>query len=63
MCLLDNDLRSVVDEGRSSGWQWTNEGTEIKPKRGYVATTVGALLVLHLNTSASRAGEAGCVGG
>ncbi|GLC52579.1 hypothetical protein PLESTB_000645300 [Pleodorina starrii] len=34
----------------NQGWQWVNEGTVIKPKWGYVATTQGSSLVLRLGT-------------
>ncbi len=48
MCLLDDDLRSVVDEAQSRGWAYVNEGTLEKPKRGYVASTPGSRLVMRL---------------
>ena len=32
MCLIDEELRSVVSEAKSSGWAFVNEGTVEKPK-------------------------------
>ena len=32
MCLMDEELRTVAREERSSGWAFVNEGTVEKPK-------------------------------
>ena len=32
MCLMDEELRSVVNEAKSTGWTFINEGTVEKPK-------------------------------
>ncbi|GIL53666.1 hypothetical protein Vafri_9308 [Volvox africanus] len=32
------------------GWQWINEGTDTKPKWGFVSTTPGSELILRLGT-------------
>ena len=32
MCLMDEELRSIVREEKSTGWAFVNEGTAEKPK-------------------------------
>ncbi|KAG1666700.1 hypothetical protein FOA52_013612 [Chlamydomonas sp. UWO 241] len=49
MCLWQEMLRPAVVE--SDGWEFINEGTEEKPKKGYVTTTPDVPLTLCLNTS------------
>ena len=34
MCLMDEELRSIVREDESIGWAFVNEGTAEKPKVG-----------------------------
>jgi len=34
MCLIDEELRSIVREDESIGWAFVNEGTAEKPKVG-----------------------------
>ncbi|KAG1663229.1 hypothetical protein FOA52_004430 [Chlamydomonas sp. UWO 241] len=49
-CMMDDELRQIVDEGQSAGWAFVNEGTAEKPKTGYVTMTPDTRLVLVLNT-------------
>jgi lysophospholipase L1-like esterase len=49
-CMLDDELRTIVDEGQSAGWAFVNEGTAGSRKTGYVTTTPGTRLVLVLDT-------------
>jgi hypothetical protein len=55
-CMIGEELKSVVVN--STHWTWVNEGTEEKPKWGFVSDTVGAELVLLLDTRVKPAGGA-----
>lgn len=45
--MLEEQLRGVVDEGASQGWELVNEGTEVKKKIGWVRRALGT----HLSTT------------
>lgn len=47
-CVQQDLLPSVI--AKAEGFDFVNEGTEAKPKKGYVATKAGATLKLKLNT-------------
>ncbi|EFJ45735.1 hypothetical protein VOLCADRAFT_105823 [Volvox carteri f. nagariensis] len=46
VCLVGHTFTSLVTYAQ--GWSWVNEGTEEKPKWGYVATEPGSRLVVRL---------------
>ncbi|GIL48067.1 hypothetical protein Vafri_4757 [Volvox africanus] len=49
-CLVDEAFRGIAIA--TEGWQWVNEGTEAKPKWGFVSTTPGRQLILRLGETA-----------
>lgn len=51
-CLMAHMMRDLVVE-KEGPWEWRNEGTEQKPKWGYISTQPGSWLVLKINTLAS----------
>eukprot|EP00798_Chlamydomonas_sp_ICE-L_P004346 gene4346-14462_t len=44
---------------QSIGWEYINEGTEDKPKKGFVSTTPGSSLKMTIDTS--RIGDGGSI--
>ncbi|GLC42202.1 hypothetical protein PLESTM_001303100 [Pleodorina starrii] len=48
-CIAGERFRSQVLSHK--GWEWVNEGTEEKPKWGYVTTTSGSSLLVRVNTT------------
>jgi hypothetical protein len=51
VCILGEQLPASV--AHNSGFDWVNEGSATKPKWGFVSWTVGARLVLKVDTRAS----------
>lgn len=51
-CLFGAHFHSVVTE--ATGFTYLNEGTERRPKWGYVGNTTGAVLRLRINTQVSK---------
>lgn len=51
VCIIGDDFPSVVVQ--KAEWDWINEGTDAKPKWGYVSWKVGAKLVMKIDTRAS----------
>ncbi|GFR50050.1 hypothetical protein Agub_g12101 [Astrephomene gubernaculifera] len=48
VCTSGDPLKKLVVA--SDGWEWKNEGTDIKPKWGYVSYAPGSKLVLRVGT-------------
>ena len=51
-CLLDEPFRQAATN--VSGWEWLNEGTEEKPKRGWIATKPPAIMSFAVDTNLVR---------
>ena len=49
MCLHQELMKRVVVEPHD-GWDFVNEGTERKPKKGYVSNQTGSVLMFDINT-------------
>ena len=49
MCAHQDDLKKLVVESQTTGFAFVNEGTEEKSKKGYVATTAGAVLTIQVS--------------
>ncbi|KAG1667238.1 hypothetical protein FOA52_009803 [Chlamydomonas sp. UWO 241] len=48
LCLFQDAMLPLVKE--SAGWDYVNEGTEVKPKKGYVTTTPDKPLTINVDT-------------
>ncbi len=55
MCLYNEAFKTVV--AGAQGFELVNEGTEEKPKWGYVGNTTGSVLHLRLNTQLTAKGD------
>lgn len=55
MCVHDQAVKSIVTQ--AAGFTLTNEGTDTKPKWGYVGNTTGAVLRLEVNTQIDKDGS------
>ena len=55
MCMMGSEFEAALVAGASSGFEWANDGTEEKPKWGWIATTPGAKLQFELSTQLATA--------
>lgn len=57
MCVREDGFVPLVL--RATGFAYVNEGTEEKPKKGFVANTTGAELVFRVDSSGLVSSSAG----
>ncbi len=52
MCLNSEMIKPFIVEQK--GFEYINEGTEIKPKRGFVSNTPGSMLKIRIDTTSRK---------
>lgn len=55
-CLYGAEFAPLVDAGRSSGWEFINEGGPKKPKWGFISNAPGSVLRIVANTTRATGG-------